>query len=541
MMKRLSLLVVVLFLISPVFAKDYFFKEISTHATILPNSDIFVQENYTYSFNENFFFVYRSFFMDRIESINNFRVWNAETGQVYSPRIIYSGEKIYNWTISASYEDQTYTMEYTIVGAINEYNETVDYLWYSIVPVEREKRIDSVSFWITFPKDIRGDITPRSSRTAEWSWVSDDAILFTTSNIEPYGTFDIDFYMSEGTVEFYVTPSESASFFFSILLLLAVLALFGYFIFVARRDYNLYGKDPVVEDMKIVRRLRPALAGIVLDERVDIKEIEATILDLAIRGYIYIREEEKKSFFGKKEIWFLKTKSVKGLMEYEAKIVRAIFGTKEKVKVSSLKNKFYKHTSKILKEMHKEAAKHKLFDENVEKTIVKYGKKFFMFPIVLTVVSVLLVGMFFGMGFRARGMFPTTMVLSFMSIPLMFMIAFVSSMAMPRKTRKGVAQSNRYKDLKDWMKRYPLKKGRLFDEYLPYATAFGIQRVWVKKLKDLEGYESDWFSGPYTTASFIALHSSMTESFAAPGSSGGAGGGGFGGGGGAGGGGAGAG
>jgi hypothetical protein len=172
-MRKLLIMVAALALFGPVLAKDYYYKEISTHATILPNSDIAVQENYTYSFNDDFSFVYRTFFMDQIESVDDFRVWNAETGQVYTPRVTYSGGKIYNWTISASYEDQTFVMEYTLVGLIKDYNETVDYLWYSIVPVEREKRIDSVSFWMTFPDDLRGRITPRSSRVSEWSWVSD--------------------------------------------------------------------------------------------------------------------------------------------------------------------------------------------------------------------------------------------------------------------------------------------------------------------------------------------------------------------------------
>jgi uncharacterized membrane protein len=538
-MRKVLVFMLLSTLLSPALAKDYFFKEISTHATILGNSDIVVQENYTYSFDGNFTYVYRILYLSEIDSITGFRVWNAETGQQYTPSVSARSDEVsYSWDIAAQDEDQTYVMEYTIVGAIKDHNNTVDYLWYSIVPVDREKRIETVKFWITFPQDARDVVLPRASRNCTMLWVADDTLFFATSGIPAYGAFDAEFYLPEDMVEFYMTPSEFASMVFSLILVLCTLALFGTFIFVAWKDYNQYGRDPIVQDMKTVRRLRPALAGTVLDERVDIKEIEATILDLAIRGYIYIREEEKGTIFKRKEIWFVKTKGVRGLMEYEAKIMRALFGTKEKIKVSSLKNKFYKHTPKILEAIHDEAAKHKLFDGSVDKTIKSYMGKFMVFPIVLAVAVVGLIALFFGMGFRARGIFPFAMVLSFLSIPMLFMLAFAFAMAMPRKTEKGVAQAHRYTELKNWMKKYPLKEGRLFDEYLPYATAFGIQRVWIKKLKDIEGYQSDWYSGPYTAAGFVALHSSLGSSFAAPGSSGG--GGGFGGGGGAGGGGAGA-
>jgi uncharacterized membrane protein len=540
-MKKVSLLFMALFIVSPVLAKDYFFKEISTHATILSNSDIVVQENYTYSFEDSFTYVYRSFFMDQIESINNFRVWNAETGQVYSPSISYdSGDKYYRWDIAAQDEDQTYVMEYTIVGLIKDHNETADYVWYSLVPVDREKRIESFSFLLTFPADLRDSLTPRLSRTtASWSWVSEDTILFTETDIEPYGAFDIDLYMPEGTIEFYITPSQLASTVASAFLGGATLLIFGLLSFIVRRDYNLYGKDPIPDDVKIIRRLRPALAGVVLEEKVDIKEVEATILDLAIRGYIYIKEEEKKSFFGRKEIWFIKTKSTRGLMDYETKVMEGIFGTKEKVKVSSLKNKFFLKVPDILDSMHEEAAKHKLFEGRVDKTMMTYVWKFVKMPLILMVTNVLTIATFLGMGFDMLDPFPTTVFGSFLSLIPLFIIASVGATAMPRKTKMGAAHSNRYNELKNWMKKYPLKEGRLFDEYLPYATAFGIQRVCINKLKDLEGYKSDWYSGPYTAGSFAALHSSMAKSFASPHSSGG-GGGGFGGGGGGGGGGAGA-
>jgi uncharacterized membrane protein len=94
---------------------------------------------------------------------------------------------------------------------------------------------------------------------------------------------------------------------------------------------------------------------------------------------------------------------------------------------------------------------------------------------------------------------------------------------------------NKYDDLENWMQTYPLKRQRLFDEFLPYAIAFGIGDVWVEKMEALGVIKRDWYSGNLTSSSYLSFRSSMRNSLASsPSSSGG--GGGFGGGGGAGGG-----
>ncbi len=78
----------------------------------------------------------------------------------------------------------------------------------------------------------------------------------------------------------------------------------------------------------------------------------------------------------------------------------------------------------------------------------------------------------------------------------------------------------------------------MFDEFLPYAIAFGVGDVWMKKMEKLGEIKRDWYEGRLTSASYGAFYSSMSSGLtSSPSSSGsGGGGGGFGGGGGAGGG-----
>ena len=545
-MRNKLLLLIVLVSFNPVFAqdlasKDYYFKQIKTHAIVLDNSDILVQENYTYSFEGGFSFVFRSFYLQEIDSIVDFRVWNAETGQVYTPKVISNyNDTIYNWTIDAHSEEQTYVMEYRMVGAIKEFNEEFDSLWYSIVPIEREKRIESVNFWITFPESVDIDVVNRVSSTHTKTKAGDDTILITASDLEPYSSLDARFYLPEGMVEIYLTPRDIISFIFPCILLVVLAFLWYKLVTMVVGDYTKYGRDPVVSEFKKVRNLRPALAGVIVDEKADIKEIEATILDLAVRGYIYIREEEKGTILKKREVWFMKTKNPDKLLWYERKIMNSLFGKKEKIKVSSLKNKFYKKIPGILDSINDEAEKQKLFDRSPPRAISKYSSKFIKYPLTVLLVFLPTFLFIFILHIKFTALVVATLIFYGISTFAMFAIAGISAFSMPRKTELGVAQKQKYIELKDWMRRYPLKEGRLFDEYLPYATALGIQKVWVRKLKDIERYESNWYSGPYNTAGFMVIHSSLISASSAPHGSGGVGGGGFGGGGGAGGGGAGA-
>jgi uncharacterized membrane protein len=539
MKRKLVLLLLGLLVILPSCAKDYYFSRISTHAMILQNSDILVQENYTYSFDGPFTYVYRSFYLNQIKGIENFAVRNAETNQQYAVSVTRDSESIrFRWDINASDEEQTYVMEYTIVGAIKSYNQTNYYLWYSIVPSDREKLVLEVDFLITFPKGVDTDFVKRVSRASEINKISPDTLELKSYNIEPYGAFDVEFYLPNDMAELYLTQSEILSIAISFLVLALILSGAACFFCLSIKEYLVHGRDPKKRDFGRIPELRPAIAGYIVDEKADVKEIESTILDLAIRGYIYIDEKEVGTIFRRKEISLLKTKTTRGLLDYEKGIVEALFGDKNKIKVSSLKKKFYREIPEITKSIEKEVLKQKLLDKETERIRTDYQKKVIpaiILPPAAGVISI--VWAFFAVGAYSKMLSYLSFVSFTFSVFLLVMTAFFQH-AIQRKSELGVAHANKYNELREWMKKYPLKEGRIFDEYLPYATALGIQMVWIKKLKGLEGeYKSSWYSGTYSYAHFSALHESLMVSTSPPGSSGG---GGFGGGGGAGGGGSGA-
>ncbi|MGH2611096.1 MAG: DUF2207 domain-containing protein, partial [Tepidiformaceae bacterium] len=63
----------------------------------------------------------------------------------------------------------------------------------------------------------------------------------------------------------------------------------------------LFGDDNVVVEYLPPNDLRPAQMGLVLDERADTLDVTASIIDLAVRGYLHLTEIPKEGWFGSKD------------------------------------------------------------------------------------------------------------------------------------------------------------------------------------------------------------------------------------------------
>ena len=72
--------------------------------------------------------------------------------------------------------------------------------------------------------------------------------------------------------------------------------------------------------------LRPGQIGTLIDERANVLDVTATIVDLATRGYLVIHEIPKEGWFGKAD-WRLARQPAPGeeLLRYESRLLDAIF------------------------------------------------------------------------------------------------------------------------------------------------------------------------------------------------------------------------
>lgn len=520
-------------------AKDYSYNEFDVDASVQKNSVILVKEKLTVHFRDEFTYGHRYFETYNIDDVTDFRVTDLSTGRLcrIKDRSRSGGKISYEWDMSAYHEVKTFLLEYKITGAIKSTDSGMDKLYYTPVFRDREKNVEKAVFTLHFPERV--DINRMNIKTnipADYEQTDDYTLQFNTVNVAPHTPFDVEILFPEGMVDI---PFDWRNL-IQYLLVAFIVILFLYISFttasLVHREYKAYGRDPdvVVGD---VRNLRPAIAGTVVDEKADIKEVISTIIDLAVRGYIHIKEDtDKILFFKKKKIHLINMhKKQDRLLGYEKKVIENVFDSGDEIQVSSLRNKFYKKIPKITKEIFKEATTQGLFPENPKEVIRKYRWEFAMKPTVFIIMAFIVVLLSVSFSFEVLTL--VTIVLALLMGLLVISFEIVAG-HMPRKTVSGVMGQKKYLKLKKFMEDYPLTEGRLFDEYLPYAIAFGIQDVWMKKLDDLmkhTEYHSTWYSGHLTSSSFISLNRSLSASMAPPSSSGG-GGGGFGGGGGAGGG-----
>src|SRR6266508_2485727 len=117
----------------------------------------------------------------------------------------------------------------------------------------------------------------------------------------------------------------------------------------------LIGAPPVSVEFGTPYGLRPAQAGALIDERADIVDVTATIIDLAVRRYLHIRQLPTS-----KPDWELTklpkpTRPTTGdgkLRWYEGTLLHALFADGDRVRLSELKRTFAPDIAKVRKQLY---------------------------------------------------------------------------------------------------------------------------------------------------------------------------------------------
>jgi len=258
------------------------------------------------------------------------------------------------------------------------------------------------------------------------------------------------------------------------------------------------GRGTIIAEYDPPDELTPGVVGTLHDESADLKDISATIVDLAVRGYLVIEELPKK--LGAANFKFILKKadfrSDAKLLPYENLLLEHIFGIKNEVELSDLRNKFYQYISPIQAKMYEEVMKHEYFDQSPEKRRAKYSG----WAGVLTVLG------FFGFFWYGLG------------IPFFLtgIVVGIFGRAAPRRTEKGVLATEHARGFKLYLytaERYVVKKmtPETFERFLPYAMVFDVEKQWAEKFKDIyKNQTPSWYHSTTPGNTFTAL--ALTDS-----------------------------
>ena len=280
-----------------------------------------------------------------------------------------------------------------------------------------------------------------------------------------------------------------------VVLLLALLGLFWYvgLPFYIIYKWFKYGRDPKstigvttawfdppkTHDGK--RFLTPGEVGTLGDETVDMKDISATIVDLARRGYLMIDERKKGDYY------LVKKKNIdNSLLKYEKSIITEFFGSKKEIRIKD--QELSTEVAQIKNEMYEQVVEDKLFDKNPQTTRTKYY--------VLAGIAL------------------------FTSNFFLAIVAFLFGRAMPRKTVFGTGAKNISSSLKNFLSsqkrqlEFQADKQMMFERLLPFAVAFGVEKIWAKRFEDLNIVRPNWYHS-YSSTNFNSylLVNSLNSSF----------------------------
>lgn len=225
----------------------------------------------------------------------------------------------------------------------------------------------------------------------------------------------------------------------------------------------------------------PGLVGTLMDERADMEDILATLIDLARRGYIRIEEQVKTGAFGLRSSDFVYTllkEPDNSLREYERLLLKYLFGEQKERKLSDLRQKFYIYLPKIQNALYQEVEKAGLFERNPEQVRNRWS---------LYGVLVLILAFVFSCSAIALLAEYSDLVMLLPCGPALFVGGFLFlARFMPRRTAAGAEEYARWRAFRTYLRRMEkysdfARAGELFERYLPYAIAFGLEKDYLRK------------------------------------------------------------
>lgn len=297
-------------------------------------------------------------------------------------------------------------------------------------------------------------------------------------------------------------PFEESLFGKIIFCLLAILFFIYYFLapFIALYLYFKYGRDPKVDKLivtwydppkdKTSRKLTPAEVGTLVDETVHERDISATIIDLARRGYLKILESESgKEYTFEKKKEFCEDKTLRG---HERLLLQGMFGKHTKhVSTLHLKKRFYLTAEKVMKKLYQDMVLMGYFPHDPSKVRQKYTVFAFIALFTLNISLAL--------------------------------ILFILRHVMPRKTLFGAKSRQFSLGLRQFLisqehqLEFQEKNYYFFEKLLPYAIVFNVADVWAKRFEGISMEKPEWYEGSsdifLTPNLFVNSITSSTRAF----------------------------
>jgi uncharacterized membrane protein YgcG len=501
--------------------KSLYWQRYDVNITVLENSDMLVEETQEIAFTSGTFrFGFRAIPLDRVEDITDVQVSEIINGveQPYTPgssgaygfvTSTNQGDLELTWYFPPTQDStHTYIVRYRVIGGLRFY-EGGDQVWWKAIAPDHNFPIRASKVTVTLPTNFAQNqlVVASYGASANSSYNERGQVVFEAHNIPADEELEVRVEFPPDVVQ--GSPSswqaaidrkETWGPVFSVifgglgLVLLAGGPLAVYLLWYTR------GRDrPVGLVAEYITEppsdLPAGLVGTLVDEKADVKDIVASIIDLARQGVLRMEEETKEGFLGigsGRDFIFHLEDASQATRPHEKTLVNHIFGKREERRMSDLRQKFYTAIPELRDQLYQEVVSEGFFPRDPQKTRRVWSGLGCAGLVISGVIAFFLLAIL--------GSYSGWVACPGASLAAAMACLMIIGRHMPRKTPHGAEEAAKWLAFKRYLQTIE-KHGDLeavkdkFEEFLPYAVAFGLERRLINKFTAIDAPAPRWW-GP---------------------------------------------
>lgn len=393
---------------------------------------------------------------------------------------------------------------YSVRNAVKFFDDHDEFYW-NITGNGWPVAIDAASAYVRFPEDANGKLRAQafqgiyhSNDKAITDIQGPNVVAETSDPLTARGGLTVDIFIPKGVLQ---SPSEFTRalwFLFSnpiiFLPIVAFIVMFALWWTKGRDPSSGLSVAPMYQPPK---DMSPAEVGTLVDDSTDPRDITSTLVDLAVRGYIKIREQEiaQMIVFHKKDYIFVQLKGPdqwNDLAPFERVMMENLFPAGQtETHIADLRNRFYVAIQPIKTDVMSSLKEKGMYTLDPES-----AHAYWILGAVITAAPFVLAGYFLHVDFTQSGLW------MFGAIALAVIIIILFARIMTARSMKGVRTRIEILGFQEFMNRVDADRLKrmppdTFEKFLPYAMALGVEHRWAKAFQGIVQNPPTWYEGTY--------------------------------------------
>lgn len=495
-------------------AKTIEWLRLDTDITVLLNGDLeIVETNVIHFTSGSFTFGYRDIDLARLDQVSDVRVTD-EAGEPLRVEQSSDGSvlRIKYYFPTASRETRTFRLYYTVRGALRYYEGGDQVYWAGVYADRNGFPVQAARITVRLPQGATATIADAYGPQARVTGRGEQLVVAEALQPIPSGReFEIRVQFPHGIVqgqpsawqaefdrqrEYDETVRPAINL---IVLLVSLVILFGGPV-LAVVLWHTRGRDP---DVGLIADylneppagISPGVAGALVDEQADLRDVIATLVDLARRGILVMEEQGTPNraglLTGRDWVFSRGPQFGSPLAPHEQKLIEALGLTqKENVSLSEMRNRFYLKIPAINDALYSQLVAGGYYQRRPDQVRGAYAALASALMALTFIVGCL------AMTFLTE--FTDTAILLPVALGATTLAFLIVSGQMPVRTRKGAEARMRLEAFRRYLQnieKYTNVQAATeqFERYLPFAIAFGLDRTWISKFAAVDTPAPTWY------------------------------------------------